>query len=132
MLLERLIGGQLGRGLAVVGDPRAGIGEHDERQARVAGVRLAADDADALERLQLPGDARRGDPEPVRELDAAQALTGRVAQLEQDRQVAEADAVVCAEGCVDVAQHERAREREVENGGEGWLMSVSCQQHIIE
>ena len=73
---------------AVVGDPGAGVGQDDEREARVAGVRLAADDADPLERLQLPGDARGRDAEPVRELDAAKALPGRVAQLEQDRQVA--------------------------------------------
>jgi len=115
VLLERVVGRQLPGGLRVVGDPCAGIGEHDERKARVAGVRLAAHDPDPLERLELAGDARRGDAEPVRELDPAQALSGCVAQLEQDRQVAEADAVVAAEGGVDIAQDESAREGEVED-----------------
>ena len=47
-------------------------------------MRLTADDADPLERLELPGEARRCDPEPVRQLDPAKSLTRSVAQLEQN------------------------------------------------
>ena len=45
----------------VVDDLRAGVGQHDEREACVALVRLAGDEADPLERGDLPGNAGRRD-----------------------------------------------------------------------
>ena len=80
-------------------------------------MRLAAHEPDPLERLQLPGHAGRCHAEPVGELDTPEPAVGRVVQLEQQGQIREREPVR-AERSVDVANDDRAREREVENGGE--------------
>ena len=67
------------------------------------------------ERRHLPGDAGGRDPETLRELRAAQPVLGRAQQLEQERQVAEAQAVEPAEGVVEPPREARPYEREPEN-----------------
>src|SRR3954468_24459836 len=69
---ERARGGRLGRRERLVHDLLAGLREHDERKPRVAFVRLAVDEANALERGDLPCHARCRDPESARQLRPAQ------------------------------------------------------------
>ena len=110
---ESTVGGGL-RGLQrVVDDLRAGGGEDDQCEARVAVVRLAVDEAHPLERGDLPGNTRRRDAEALSELGAPQLPRGLTAQLAEDRQVGERDAVD-GEGVVDVPRQLRPGEREVE------------------
>ena len=100
-------------------DAGAGVGQHDEREARVVRVRLAADEAAALHRGELARDAGGRDAEPLGEVEPAQAPVGRAVQLEQERDVVEAEAVVPGEGHVDVAHDDGARVGELESGREG-------------
>jgi hypothetical protein len=89
--------------------------QHDEREPGIARIRLAGDEADPLERRQLPRDPGGRHGEPAGELDAPQGLRGSRLQLEQDREVVEAEAVVPAERLVDVAQDDRACAGKVED-----------------
>ena len=99
-------------------DARAGVREHDDREARVVGVRLAADEAAALERRELARHAGGRDAEPLGEVEAAQAAVGRAVQLEQQGDVVEAEAVMAGQRHVDVAHHDGARVGELEGGRE--------------
>lgn len=66
------VGGSLGCLQRLVHDRRAGVGQDDQRQAGVTVVRLTCDEPDPLERGDLPGDARRCDPQAFGQLGAAQ------------------------------------------------------------
>ncbi len=106
--------------------------EHDEREAGIGRIRLAGDEADPLERCELPGDARGRDSQPARELDAPQRLRRGRLQLEQHGEVVEAEAVMAPERVVDVPQHERAGAGEVEHDDPGSLTYHQSYQSIFQ
>src|SRR4051812_34465850 len=82
-------------------------------------MRLPSDQAAALERRQLASDARGRDAESLGEIEAAQPPVGVRLQLEQQREVIEAEAVMALERGVDVTHDDRAGVGELENGGKG-------------
>src|SRR6478609_3444746 len=90
---EGAVGSSLGGEQRVVDDPCPGVGEDDERQARVAIVRLTGDEPDPFEWGDLAGDARRRDAEPLRQFGAAELPARLEPQLTQDREVGKRDAV---------------------------------------
>ena len=81
---ERAVGGVLGGLERLTDDLGTRFGEHDEREAGIALVRLPVDEADPLERAELPRDARGRDPEPLSELRPAQLPLGRAVELTQE------------------------------------------------
>ena len=82
-------------------------------------MRLAPDQAPALERRQLAGDAGRRDAEPVGEVEAPEARVRCGVELEEQREIVESEAVMALERRIDVAHDDRARIRELEDGREG-------------
>jgi len=110
---EGAVGGGLGGHQGIVDDLCPGVREDDEREARVAIVRLTGDEPDPFEWGDLPGNSRRRDAEPLRQFGAAE-LPGRLEpQLTQDREVGERDAV-SGKGVVDVPGQLGAGKRELE------------------
>ena len=73
---ERDAGGLVRGHGCLLGELGATRREHDERKPRVARVRLARDEADPLERRELPRDAGGRHREPAGELGAPQGLRG--------------------------------------------------------
>ena len=63
--------------------------------------------AAALERTKLPGHARGGHAESIRQFDAAHLSLRRRTELEQKSKVVQAQAVMGAEGVIHVASDER-------------------------
>jgi hypothetical protein len=61
---EDLLREILGRRRRVVQQALAGFRQRDEREARISGMRLPRDEADPLERAELPGDAGRRHRQP--------------------------------------------------------------------
>ena len=89
-------------GTHVADDARPGLGQDDDREPGVVGVRLAPDQAPALERRQLAGDAGGRDAEPVGEVEAAEARVRCGVELEQQREIVEPEAVMALERRIDV------------------------------
>ena len=112
---QHRLGRLLRRDFRLGRDLRTTRGEHHECKTGVGRVRPTRDETDAFERSELAGDTRRRDGESTRQLDAGQRLRGRFSQLEQDRQIVEAETVMAPERLVDVAQHDRAGAGEIEH-----------------
>jgi hypothetical protein len=120
---ERAVGGVLGGLERLAHDPGACFGEHDEREAGIALVRLPVDEPDPLERAELTRDARGRDPEPLSQLRPAQLPLGRTVELTQDREVGERDPVP-GQRKINFTRELGAAEREVEEG-------VECARHAL-
>ena len=133
-LAEHARRGLLGRRQHVADDARPGLGQDDDREAGVVGVRLAPDQAPALERRQLAGDAGGRDAEPLGEVEAPEARVRCGVELEQQREIVESEAVMALERRIDVAHDDRARVGELEDGREGGsrIGGSHSTQHIID
>ena len=103
----------------LAGDAPPGVGERDQGEARVARVgsaRLSVRSASAARAgARRRRSSRRGGRRAPR---GAASHRVRSAAVEEQREVGQAEPVVVPERRVDVAEHERPCEREVEDGVE--------------
>ena len=97
-------------------------------------MRLAPDQAPALERRQLAGHAGGRDAEALGEVEAPEPPVGSGVQLEQQREIVEPEAVMAFERGVDVAHDDGAGVGQLEDGREsgGGLGGGHAAQHIID